>query len=267
MLQRAISDSLKWYLQNYHDFWDHDEEGKLFYENPRGHKQGYDIYTGFKTSVEFHEVPQLVVKSITKFIYSTTLAENIKGKNVQESRRTYGNQNFILDRPEPTNCKLYSISEQKTVSDKTIDDGDNRISVLDHVSREYGNEWADQIDPQEPLVQVRFGDSNPFDAAPSLLKGSPDRLNRSLSSEAAMSAQERIKAIQDFISRISYIQIEGDTLTASCREFAKLVVDIVLFSLELTDPGFDPVDVNRTENKLTEVFIANDGASSRIGFK
>lgn len=213
VLQRAISDSVKWFMTTYEDFWYHDDADALFYSSPRGKTGSFDTYTGFTQRVEFHETPQLVVKSLTKFINEESLANQIKNEGLQSASRKYGGQNFLLDRPEPTNCKLHGISEEQTVSDNSLTFRGEETSVLDFVKQEYGGEWADKIDPDEPLVQIRFGDSKPYDTAPSLLKASPKKLNQKLTSEATLSATERRKAIFNFINRINYIQIEGERVS------------------------------------------------------
>lgn len=210
VLQRAISDSVKWYFQEYQDFWYHDDADALFYSSSRGRTGEYDIYTGFSHRVEFHEVPQLVVQSVTKFVESDSLATKIDNGGIEKAEQRYGGRNFMLDRPEPTNCTLHGISKNKSVSDKTINYRGEKTSVVEFARRRYGTEWADKIDPNEPLIQIRFGDSDPYDTAPSLLKGSPENLNRRLTSEAALSAHERWKAIRNFIKRINYVQIEGE---------------------------------------------------------
>jgi len=215
VLQRAISDSVKWYMTNYQDFWYHDEAGALFYSSPRGQTGKYDVYTGFSHRVEFHESPQLVVKSVTKFVSRDSLADHIKSEGIDKAVSQHGGENFMLDRPEPTNCTLHGISKEKDVSEETIDYYGEKISVLEFVERKYGREWANKIDPDEPLVQIRFGDSDPYDTAPSLLKASPDELNRRLTREAALDAKERKKAIQNFIGRIHYIQVEDEKIYVS----------------------------------------------------
>lgn len=213
VLQRAISDSVKWYMTTYEDFWYHDDADALFYSSPRGKTGSFDTYTGFTQRVEFHETPQLVVKSLTKFIDERSLTDQIKNEGLQSASRKYGGQNFLLDRPEPTNCKLHGISEEQTVSDNSLRYRGEEISVLEFVKQVYGEKWANKIDPDEPLVQIRFGDSEPYDTAPSLLKASPKKLNRKLTSEATLSANERRKAIFNFINRIDYIQIEGEKVS------------------------------------------------------
>lgn len=213
VLQRAISDSVKWYMTNYQDFWYHDDANALFYSSPRGRAGSYDVYTGFSYRVEFHEVPQLVVKSVTKFVSQESLADHITRDGIVTASRKYGGQNFMLDRPEPTNCNLHGISEEQTVSDKTLSFGDKKLSVVEFAEREYGREWADKIDPEEPLVQIRFGNSKPYDTAPSLLNASPENLNRKLTREAALPATERRKAIFNFVNRINYIQVEGEKVS------------------------------------------------------
>ena len=215
VLQRAISDSVQWYMTNYQDFWYHEDADALFYPSPRGKVDEYDVYTGFSHRVEFHDSPQLVVRSVTKFISSESLADRINHQGIEEATEKYGGENFRLDRPEPTKCTLHGISTEKKVSDKTIDFGDEMLSVLEFAQREYGSEWADKIDPDEPLVQIRFGNSDPYDTAPSLLNASPEELNHRLTSEAALSAKERQKAIQNFIGRIHYIQVEDEKVSVS----------------------------------------------------
>lgn len=213
VLQRAISDSVRWYMTTYEDFWYHDDANALFYPSPRGKTGSYNVYTGFSHRVEFHDVPQLVVKSVTKFINERSLADHIKKEGIKAASKKYGGQNFMLDRPEPTNCNLHGVSEEQTVSDKTLSIGGEKMSVLEFVEREYGREWANKIDSKEPLVQIRFGNSKPYDTAPSLLSASPDKLNRKLTGEAALPATERRKAIFNFINRINYIQVEGEKIS------------------------------------------------------
>jgi hypothetical protein len=215
VLQRAISDSVQWYMTTYQDFWYHEDADALFYSSPRGKVDEYDVYTGYSPRVEFHDTPQLVVRSVTKFISSESLADRINHQGIKEAKAKYGGENFRLDRPEPTNCTLHGISTEKTVSDKTLDFGDKTLSVLEFVQQEYGDKWADKIDPDEPLVQIRFGNSDPYDTAPSLLNASPEELNRRLTGEAALSARERQKAIQDFIRRIDFVQIEDEKVSVS----------------------------------------------------
>lgn len=208
-LQRAINNSLNWFLQNYQDFWYHDGRNALYQGSPRTHVGEYDVYTGFWTRVAFHDVPQLVVETKTTFI-GETLAEKLEDLGTKRTEREYGGQNFMLDRPTPTNCQFHGVSKGKTVSDPTIEYNGESISVIEFARREYGDEWAGKIDPEEPLVQIRFGNSDPYDAAPSLLRSSPHQLEPYMTGEAALSAKERFGATMDFIDSFEYIQIEGE---------------------------------------------------------
>ena len=54
---------------------------------------------------------------------------------------------------------------------------------------------------------------------------------------------------------------ERVTLLAGCREFAELVINIAFFGLELTDLSFNLVDVDRTEDKVTEVLASRERRS------
>lgn len=210
VLQRALSDSIRWYLTTYEDFWYHDDREALFYSSPRGECGQYDVYTGFRYTVEFHDAPVLVVSSITSFVEKKSLAELINEEGIDAAEQQYRGRNFRLNRPEPTRCQLHGISAHKTVSSETL--SGTSQSVLEYVRETYGEEWASKIDPSEPLVQIQFGDSQPYDTAPSLLNASPLNLDRNLTQAAAMSARERQKAIQNFINRLDFVQIQNESV-------------------------------------------------------
>lgn len=242
VLQRAISDSVRWYMTNYQDFWYHEDSDALFYDSPRGNVGEYKAYTGFSNRVEFHDTAQLVISPVTKFISSESLADKISQEGVEQVERRYGGENFVLDRPEPTNCTLHGVSTKKDVSDKTIEYNSDWISVLEFVQQEYGSEWANKIDSDEPLVQIRFGNSDPYDTAPSLLNASPDELNHQLTNEAAMSARERYKAMHNFAGRMQYIQMEDEKISIRDDE------------IEPTEQGeFDYVDLVFGDNAILSI--------------
>lgn len=213
-VQRSINDSLRWFLTSYGDYWYHEGRGNLYQETPRTRTGEFDVFTGFTTRVAFHNQPLLVVETKTTFV-GETLAEKIEQLGIERAEQEYGGRNFMFDRPSPTNCQFHGVSRDKTVSDPTVPYNGDTLSVLDYVEEEHSEEYSNKIDSDEPLVQIRYGDSDPYDAAPSLLRVSPRDLQPYMTNEAALSAAERYKNTLDFINSFDHIQIHGERVHAN----------------------------------------------------
>ena len=207
VIERGLTKGLQWYLETYHDYW-YDSVRKAFYqEETLDTVEGFDLHSGIDVRFGYHNRPLFTLDSTIGLMGTRTLADYLTDWGPDRTQAEFIGQGFMQDGPERRSCTLDGVFSDLTVTDPSPDPWDE--PVLDVIRESYGPEWAERVEPTEPLAKVRYGRRDKwYPAAPSLLYPSPgeDRPD-SVSERAAKAPVERWDDVETFLDVIGHIQM------------------------------------------------------------
>lgn len=208
VLQRALTEELQWYLEEFHGYW-YDSTRNTFYQaEPETEIDSFDVHRGVRIRISYHDRPLLTLDPTVGSFGARTLADflNDDGWGNERVRKELIGETFLQLGSERRTCTLIGIFEDTTVSETSPEPYNE--SVVDSIRERHGDEWASRIDESEPTVQIRYGRSDWYPAAPSLLRYAPseDRPDE-ISQLATLSPLDRWSRIEEFIDLIGHIKI------------------------------------------------------------
>ena len=217
VLQRALTEELQWYLEEYQGYW-FDSTRNTFYRDERETViDGFDVHSGVRIRFGYHDSPLLTADPTVGSFGSRTLADYLSDEDwgLERVRRELIGETFLQLGTERRTCTLVGVFENTTVSETSPDPYDD--SVIASIRDRHGEEWANRIDESEPTVQIRYGRSDWYPAAPSLLRFAPsEERPDEISQLATLSPRERWAKIEEFHDLIDHINI--GTLHADLSE-------------------------------------------------
>ena len=207
VIERALTKGLQWYLETYHGYW-YDSVRNAFYEEEiLDTVEGYDLHSGIDVRFGYHGSPVFTLDSTIGLMGKQTLAEYLSEWDLERTQAEFIGEGFMQDGPERRSCTLDGIYSDITVEEPSPDPWDN--SVLQFIEEEYGQQWAEKVDPTEPLAKIRYNRRDKwYPAAPSLLYPSPsDDRPDSISERAAKAPVDRWDDVGTFLDVIGHIQM------------------------------------------------------------
>jgi hypothetical protein len=207
VLQEALIEDLKQDLEA-SGYW-YDSTKNTFYREDRETQiEGYDIYPGIEVRISYHDRPLITLDPTLGAIGSRTLADYLNDDNwgINRVNEELVGRTFLYQTSDRTSCTVTGVFENTTVSEVPPGRFDNE--TLNEIEDRHGREVADKVDPSEPTVKIRYGNSDWYPAAPSLLLFAPseDRPD-DISQQATFSPQERWEKVEAFREQIGNISI------------------------------------------------------------
>jgi len=215
IIQRALHDNLSKYLTQYLDYWERGNSQEFYEKHPEETVGEYDAYHGYKTRIEYRDGFSLVVDPKVKFISTYSIQDLADDPGISDNyfEREYVDRYCTLMSEDRPSVRLVGISEDVTVSDKSMTIDDERKSVLEYLAENthrYPQEIINKVDEDEPIAKVKFPWSDtPVNSAPSLLHPLPNDMTDSMTGYATMNPEERWESAKGFIQNVNYIDIYG----------------------------------------------------------
>lgn len=259
VLGQALRDSFSSYVTSVLDWWEYNEKGHFYEAEPvdavRGEETTFEQYRGVRTSFDYRSGSgfMLSMDPTRKFLDERTLADLLDRNDHRSVLDEHGDGRtfFFFDRPAPQPVRLHAISDA-TVSDETMDIGEEPVSVLTYVEENYGSEYAGKIDPGEPVAKIKYhSDGEPYDAAPSLLR--PITSQEEATTQASvLDPRERWSETREWIEPIHYLQLGGERADVASEPIRE---DIDVFE-------FPPLRFGN--GAVLEVGTAHDAGSGQV---
>lgn len=279
IISQTLRDQLEWFLTTQQDYWETGNTQKFYELDPSDTVDGYSAYHGFKTKISYDDGFYLTVDPAVKFVSKHPVSYYLRKfdkKAVEEKLLDRYCTLMSSDRPR---VKLLSIADDLTVSDKTIENDDEKLSVIEYLESDnkYTDQKVDEINSDDPLARIRFGwmdDSESSDTAPSLLYPNPANLTDEMSDYSNRTADQRWAETRDFVEQINYLRVGGEYCDVSDKPRRK---DIGVFEYPELEFGggesFSIGDTNRVErnqtvshsnwNYVVKDYLGEWGAASR----
>lgn len=221
VLQEALIEELEQDLEA-DDYW-YDSTKNTFYREERETRiEGYDVHPGVEVRISYHDRPLITLDPTLGAIGSRTLADYLNDDDwgIDRINDELVGRTFIYQTSDRATCTVTGIFENTTVSD--VPPGRFDTQTLNEIEDRHGQEYADRVDPSEPTVKIRYGDSDWYPAAPSLLLFAPseDRPDE-ISQRATFSPRERwekAEAFRELIGDIRIGTIQTDISQSPVRE-------------------------------------------------
>lgn len=217
IIERALLDSLSWYLTDQLDYWERARSQEFYQRSPRDTINGYDAYPGYDTQITYTDDFYLTVDPKIKYISSRSVGQYLRDPRltVDDIRDRLGDRYCTLMSTQRPSVELVSIADNITVSDKSITIEGEKKSVLEYLKDNpdrYPADVVERVDPEEPIAKVRFpwADKS-VNSAPSLLHPLPAEMEEQMTRYAVRSAAQRWEDTLSFVRQIQYIQIYGVT--------------------------------------------------------
>jgi hypothetical protein len=207
VIERALTKGLQWYLETYHGYWYDSVRNAFYQEEILDTVDEYDLHSGIDVRFGHHDHPLFTLDPRIGLIGKQTLTEYLSEWGLDRTQAEFIGEGFMQDGPERRSCTLDGIYSDITVADPSPDPWDD--SVLEFIKEEYGQQWAEKVDPTEPLAKIRYNRRDKwYPAAPSLLYPSPgDDRPDSVSERAAKAPVDRWDDVETFLDVIGHIQM------------------------------------------------------------